>query len=78
MLMKSEKTCALDAEANQIKDLFDSDEMKNMCPNCNKQNKTSGGIKRHFKKRYTSSLLTLKTNCLLLERTTLRYTEHRL
>lgn len=45
-----EKTCALDAEANQMKDPFDSDEMKYMCPNCNKQYKTSGGIKRHLKK----------------------------
>lgn len=44
-----EKTCALDAEANQMKDLFDSDEMKYLCPNCNKQYKTSGGIKRHLK-----------------------------
>uniref|UniRef100_K1QRT7 Uncharacterized protein n=1 Tax=Magallana gigas TaxID=29159 RepID=K1QRT7_MAGGI len=43
-----EKTCALDAEANQMKDLFDSDEMKNMCPNCNKQYKTIGGIKKHL------------------------------
>lgn len=33
-----------------MKDLFDSDEMKYMCPNCNKQYKTSGGIKRHLKK----------------------------
>lgn len=45
-----EKTCALDTEANQMKDLFDSDEMKYLCPNCNKQYKTSGGIKRPLKK----------------------------
>lgn len=32
-----------------MKDLFDSNEMKYLCPNCNKQYKTSDGIQRHKK-----------------------------
>lgn len=32
-----------------MKDLFDSNETKYLCPNCNKQYKTSDGIQRHKK-----------------------------
>ncbi|KAK3083494.1 hypothetical protein FSP39_024165 [Pinctada imbricata] len=46
------KTDALDTQSSQLKDMYCSEKMKYVCPNCNKLYNTKGGMKGHLNKQH--------------------------